>query len=50
VVSEEMESEEHKPRLPLDQLQGLLREIGFVRFEHRTFEWGLNNLMVAHKP
>ena len=50
IVSQEMESEEHKPRLPLDQLQALLREIGFVRFEHRTFEWGLNNLMVAHKP
>ena len=50
LVSDEMESDEHKPRLPLAKLQSLLCQIGFVRFEHRTFEWGLNNLMVAHKP
>jgi hypothetical protein len=50
VVSEEMESEKHEQRVPLDKLQAMLREIGFERFTHRTFEFGLNNLMVAHKP
>lgn len=50
VFSEEMESEKHQPRLPLDRLLTLLRAIGFGRFVHRSFEFGLNNLLVAYKP
>ena len=50
VVSKEMESEKHEQRIPLATLQTMLREIGFTRFDHRTFELGLNNLMVAYKP
>lgn len=49
-VSNEMESEKHEQRVPLDKLQTMLRDVGFERFEHRTFELGLNNLMVAYKP
>jgi 2-polyprenyl-3-methyl-5-hydroxy-6-metoxy-1,4-benzoquinol methylase len=50
LVSQEMESEKHERRIPLGELQTMLRDIGFTRIEHRTFELGLNNLMVAHKP
>ena len=49
VFSDEMESEKHQQRLPLETLQTLLRTIGFERIEHRTFEFGLNNLLVAYK-
>lgn len=49
-VSREMESEKHEHRIPLPTLEAMLREIGFVRFHHRTFECGLNNLLVADKP
>lgn len=49
VFSDEMEGEKHQRRLPLDQLSALLRAIGFERLVHRTFEFGLNNLLVAHK-
>jgi ubiquinone/menaquinone biosynthesis C-methylase UbiE len=49
IVSDEMESDEHQERIPVDQLQQLLRNIGFHRMRHKTFEFGLNNLMVAHK-
>ena len=45
-----MESEKHKPRIPLAELQTMLRDIGFTRLDHSTFELGLNNLMVAYKP
>jgi SAM-dependent methyltransferase len=50
VVSDEMESEKHERRIPLENLETMLRQIGFDRFLHRTFELGLNNLMVAYKP
>jgi len=50
VVSDEMESEQHQQRLTVDQLQRMLRDFGFKRFRHRTFEIGLNNLLVAYKP
>lgn len=47
--SKEMESEKHQHRIPLPTLEALLRERGFERFLHRTFELGLNRLLVAHK-
>jgi len=49
IVSDEMESHEHHRRIPLEELTVLLREIGFERSVHRTFEFRLNNLLVAHK-
>ena len=49
LVSKEMESEKHEHRIPLPALQTMLRDIGFERFRHRTFEFGLNNLLVAYK-
>jgi ubiquinone/menaquinone biosynthesis C-methylase UbiE len=48
-VSDEMESDEHQKRIPVEALQGMLRGIGFRNFIHRTFEFGLNNLMVAFR-
>jgi 2-polyprenyl-3-methyl-5-hydroxy-6-metoxy-1,4-benzoquinol methylase len=49
LTSREMESEDHVARLPAETLQTLLRQIGFGRFDHRRFEFGLNNLLVAFK-
>ena len=49
IVSDEMESQDHQPRVSVEETQAMLRRCGFVRFEHRRFEFGLNNLMVAHK-
>lgn len=49
MVSREMESQEHQRRIPLGDLVSMLRKIGFKEFEHRRFEFGLNNLMVAAK-
>jgi SAM-dependent methyltransferase len=49
IVSDEMESQEHHPRIPLETLTELLQEIGFERFLHRQFECRLNNLLVAFK-
>jgi len=48
-VSGEMESDKHQPRIPLDRLISILREIGFLEFEHRRFELGMNNLLVSWK-
>lgn len=47
LVSDEMESDEHQARIPAGTLQQILRRIGFTEFIHYTFEFGLNNLMVA---
>jgi len=47
LVSDEMESDEHQRRIPVDALQQMLRRIGFQNFVHKRFEFGLNNLMVA---
>jgi SAM-dependent methyltransferase len=47
LVSDEMESDEHQKRIPVSALQQMLQRIGFAKFLHRTFEFGLNNLMVA---
>jgi SAM-dependent methyltransferase len=47
LVSDEMESDEHQKRIPASALEAMLRKIGFQKFLHRRFEFGLNNLMVA---
>ena len=49
LVSKEMESEKHEQRIPLPTLEAILHGIGFEKLQHRTFELGLNNLLVAHK-
>lgn len=49
LISDEMESDEHQKRIPLESLEEMLRKIGFQRFLHRRFELGLNNLMVAFR-
>jgi SAM-dependent methyltransferase len=49
LVSDEMESDEHQKRIPLDSLQQMLERIGFRRFVHRRFEFGLNNVMAAFR-
>lgn len=48
-VSDEMESDEHQKRIPVQALQEMLRRIGFQEFTHHPFEFGLNNLLVAAK-
>lgn len=47
LVSDEMESDEHQKRIPLGTLQQMLHRIGFNEFIHYTFEFGLNNIMIA---
>lgn len=49
MVSDEMESEEHQKRIPVETLQEMLRRIGFQKFVHHRFELGLNNLMAAFR-
>ena len=49
LISSEMESQEHQKRIPVASLVAMLRSIGFRRYEHRRFEFGLNNLLVASK-
>jgi ubiquinone/menaquinone biosynthesis C-methylase UbiE len=49
LVSDEMESDEHQERIPVESLRVMLRGIGFQKFLHRRFEFGLNNLMVAFR-
>jgi len=49
LISAEMESDEHQERIPVERLQEMLRGIGFQRFAHRRFEFGLNNSMVASR-
>jgi ubiquinone/menaquinone biosynthesis C-methylase UbiE len=49
LVSDEMESDEHQKRIPVETLQQMLGRIGFQRFVHRRFEFGVNNLMVAFR-
>jgi ubiquinone/menaquinone biosynthesis C-methylase UbiE len=48
-ISDEMESDEHQKRMPIETLQEMLGGIGFRKFIHATFELGLNNLMVAFR-
>lgn len=49
LISDEMESDEHQKRIPVEALKGMLGKIGFQRFAHRRFELGLNNLLIATK-
>jgi ubiquinone/menaquinone biosynthesis C-methylase UbiE len=49
LISDEMESDEHQKRIPVEALQQMLQVIGFQGFIHRRFEFGLNNLMVASR-
>ena len=49
MVSDEMESDEHQKRIPVEVLQYLLKRMGFREFIHERFEFGLNNLMVASR-
>lgn len=50
MVDQGMHTEQHQPRIPLESLVDMLRHIGFGRIETGTFELGLNNWLVAHKP
>jgi SAM-dependent methyltransferase len=49
LVSDEMESQEHQKRIPLEALRRILQRIGFREFVHESFEFGLNHLMVASR-
>jgi hypothetical protein len=49
LVSDEMESDEHQTRIPAQTLRTMLQRIGFQKFVHERFEFGLNNLMVASR-
>jgi SAM-dependent methyltransferase len=50
LISKEMESDEHQDRVPVSELLSILAGIGFTDPQHRRFEFGLNNLLVCHKP
>jgi SAM-dependent methyltransferase len=49
LISDEMESNEHQKRIPVEALRAMLQQIGFKEFHHERFELGLNNLMVASR-
>jgi ubiquinone/menaquinone biosynthesis C-methylase UbiE len=49
LISDEMESDEHQKRMPVGEVRKMLERVGFAELQHRTFELGLNNLMVATK-
>ena len=49
LVSDEMESQEHQKRIPVEALRRILQRIGFREFVHEPFEFGLNHLMVASR-
>jgi ubiquinone/menaquinone biosynthesis C-methylase UbiE len=49
LISDEMESDEHQKRLPVSEVRKMLKRVGFRELRHRSFELGLNNLMVAVK-
>jgi SAM-dependent methyltransferase len=49
LISDEMESDEHQKRIPVEALRQMLQRIGFQKFVHRRFEFGLNNLMVTFR-
>ena len=49
LISDEMESDEHQKRLPVSEVLRMSERVGFTETFHRTFEMGLNNLLVAAK-
>ena len=49
VVHRELGFDQHQPRIPTKKLIEMLKEIGFTRFEHGTFEMGLNHWLVAYR-
>jgi SAM-dependent methyltransferase len=49
IVSPKTEIDKHEQRIPVDRLQQMLGGMGFKRFHHEMFEFGLNNLLVAYK-
>jgi hypothetical protein len=49
LVSDEMESDEHPKRIPVETLKRMLRRSGFQKFVQRRFEFGLNNLVAAFR-
>ena len=49
LISDEMESDEHQKRLPVGEVREMAERAGFGKTYHRTFELGLNNLMVASR-
>src|ERR1700685_1606544 len=49
LISSEMESDQHQKRIPVEALQMMLQRIGFQKFIHQRFEFGLNNLTVASR-
>jgi SAM-dependent methyltransferase len=49
LISDEMESDQHQQRIPVEALRAMLQQIGFKEFHHERFELGLNNLMVASR-
>jgi ubiquinone/menaquinone biosynthesis C-methylase UbiE len=49
LVSDETETKQHQPRLPVPELREMLQHIGFQGFVHRSFECGVNNLLVAYR-
>jgi len=49
LISDEMESDEHQKRLPVGEVLKMAERVGFGATVRRTFEMGLNNLMVATK-
>jgi SAM-dependent methyltransferase len=49
LISDEMKLDQHQKRIPTGTLQQILHRIGFEDFVYYTFEFGLNNLMVASR-
>jgi ubiquinone/menaquinone biosynthesis C-methylase UbiE len=49
MVNDELGFDQHQPRIPVAMLRDMLQEIGFAQIENGTFEFGLNNWLVAHK-
>lgn len=49
LVNDELGFDQHQPRIPVVKLKEMLKNIGFAQIENGTFEFGLNNWLVAHK-
>jgi ubiquinone/menaquinone biosynthesis C-methylase UbiE len=49
IVNDELGFDQHQPRIPIQHLQAMLKQIGFERIENGYFELGLNHWLVAYK-